>query len=313
MVLSANARQKIQEHLTQAQSGMLVQSMQSLMRFLLSTGLAYKQRLSCEHVGTHELNRDGLGVSAGHVQDLVSSLAHLGFVEDECKPVCIEVPADSRGDQTRAFNVKLMAQSEGKLPPMDPSRLRFASVMGSHTNMVFRSFLYKAIHPDTELTVNGKLSLEKLEGMDKPFAEAIRNGVHWTVVDHDVQAEFPAFASLMQASGNATNQISKMEDELQIASKIMQSVKLHMARNAVSSVTFADVQKDFRTHWRLQNIHAPLYKATLHKPYKPQKTGTLTSILYKALIRPKSYHINPIYIYIYERAAFRVYLAHSFF
>ena len=145
MVLSANARQKIQEHLTQAQSGMLVQSMQSLMRFLLSTGLAYKQRLSCEHVGTHELNRDGLGVSAGHVQDLVSSLAHLGFVEDECKPVCIEVPADSRGDQTRAFNVKLMAQSEGKLPPMDPSRLRFASVMGSHTNMVFRSFLYKVL------------------------------------------------------------------------------------------------------------------------------------------------------------------------
>ena len=97
------------------------------MAFLLQSGLAWRQRLSCEAIGrlglydgefvysrslhiagilsfclrTHHDNRDGLGVSATHVQELVTGILKLGYVEAESKRICVEVPGDSRGDVTR--------------------------------------------------------------------------------------------------------------------------------------------------------------------------------------------------------------------
>ena len=149
-------------------------------------------------IGVHELNRDGMGIQAGHVSELISSILALGYVREQAKGICIEVPMDSQGDATRAFNTKLVLQSKGKLPPADVERMRFASIVGSHSNMAHRCIL---------------AGLERLREADKAFAHAVESGIVWTVVAHSVQSQWPQFASLVQAAGNASSQISKAEDD----------------------------------------------------------------------------------------------------
>ena len=102
--------------LEKAESGSLVQGVEGLLTCLLSIGLAWKQQLPAVQIGVHELNRDGMGIQAGHVSELISSILALAYVREQAKGICIEVPMDSQGDATRAFNAKLVLQSKGSCP-----------------------------------------------------------------------------------------------------------------------------------------------------------------------------------------------------
>ena len=161
----------------------------------------------------HEQNRDGLGVSAGHVSELLSSILALGFVESECRGVCIELTSDSSGERTRLFNVRLAEESKGRLAAVQPEMIRYASVVGSHSNQVMRGFALGAAHTEPRVTVGGMLNLELLGKIDPAFAKAVREGVSWVIVSHKAQANMPEFAGLMQAAGNAAVQVAKPEDE----------------------------------------------------------------------------------------------------
>ena len=213
MAMSPEVQAAVGRLLEKAESGSLVQGVEELLTYLLSIGLAWKQQLPAMQIGVHELNRDGMGIQAGHVSELISSILALGYVREQAKGICIEVPMDSQGDATRAFNTKLVLQSKGKLPPADVERMRFASIVGSHSNMAHRCILAGLEHGEARATAGGRLSLERLREADKAFAHAVESGIVWTVVAHSVQSQWPQFASLVQAAGNASSQISKAEDD----------------------------------------------------------------------------------------------------
>ena len=192
MAISPEVQATVGRLLEKAESGgSLVQGVEELLTYLLSIGLAWKQQLPAVQIGVHELNRDGMGIQAGHVSELISSILALGYVREQAKGICIEVPMHSQGDATRAFNTKLVLQFRGKLPPADVERMRFASIVGSHSNRAHRCIL---------------------AGLERGEARATAGGV-WTVVAHLVQSQWPKFASLVQAAGNASSQISKAEND----------------------------------------------------------------------------------------------------
>jgi hypothetical protein len=195
----------------------LVQSVKQIIAELSAAGLAYQMKLLPRLVGCHPQNRDGFGISGSAVHELASSIFSLGFDHGEAKCLCVEVrPEDS---SINDFNKQMIAMSGGKLAGLDGD-IRYASLCGGHTNQVLRCIAAGVPHSDPRMTQNGLLCLEKIRATDRIFADAATFGVEWTVLSYRVPEEFPALPGLIQASGNATNQVSKGEHELQVLRKL---------------------------------------------------------------------------------------------
>ena len=228
--------------LTKAEEGSIVQAITGLHEYLLNEKLAFKLRIQCDMVGVHFQNRDGIGCSATHVGELISSFAAIGFVEKEVKAICIEVPSNPRGDQVRQFNDRLVAEAAGKLAPVSGQALRYASIVGPHTNQAFRAFKAGLEHNDSKVTVDGRLSMPKLATMDPEWHRCIEQGVEWLVISHSITEHFPNYAALAQAAGNTAGQVAAVEHELQLARKVNLAIHAHLAKNpAATTVAYQDV------------------------------------------------------------------------
>ncbi|CAE7242610.1 unnamed protein product [Symbiodinium microadriaticum] len=228
--------------LAKAEEGSIVQAITGLHEYLLSEKLAFKLRLQCDMIGVHFNNRDGIGCSATHVGELISSIAAIGFVEKEVKAICIEVPSDRRGDQVRQFNDRLVTEAAGKLAPVSGQALRYASIVGSHTNQAFRAFKAGLEHSDSKVSVDGRLSMAKLATVDPEWHKCIEQGVEWLVISHSVTEHFPNYAGLAQAAGNTAGQVAAVEHELQLARKVNLAIQAHLAKNpGATTVAYQDV------------------------------------------------------------------------
>ncbi|CAE7256769.1 unnamed protein product [Symbiodinium sp. CCMP2592] len=228
--------------LTKAEEGSIVQAITGLHDYLLNEKLAFKLRVQSDMIGVHFHNRDGIGCSATHVGELISSIAAIGFVEKEVKAICIEVPSDHRGDQVRQFNERLVAEAAGKLAPVSGQALRYASIVGSHTNQTFRAFKAGLEHSDPKVTVDGRLSMPKLATVDPEWHRCIEQGVEWLVISHSVTEHFPNYAALAQAAGNTAGQVAAVEHELQLARKVNLAIHAHLAKNpGATTVAYQDV------------------------------------------------------------------------
>ena len=240
--LSADNLNKILDLLTKAEQGSIVQAISELHKYLLEEKLAFKMKLQCDMIGVHFQNRDGIGCSATHVSDLITNIAAIGFVESEVKAICIEVPPDARGDRVREFNRHLIADAAGKLAPVDEKSLRYASIVGSHTNQAFRAMKAGLVHEDTKVTVDGKLSMAKLASFDSDWHRCILEGVEWLVISHSVAEHFPNYAALAQAAGNTAGQIASVEHELQLARKVNVAMDSWLRKNpGCKTVGYADI------------------------------------------------------------------------
>ena len=242
MVLQEMDRAIIQGCLQAAEGGKLVQSIDGLHEFLVQHGLAWRQVIHCDHVGVHSQNRDGLGCSSAHVHDLLKSICSIGFSQSEVRGICLEVPHGPEGDEIRGFNQRLVSDAGGKLAPV--TSLRYASVVGSHANQAARCIWHKVAHDDDRLTVDGKLSLEKLEAVDKAWARSIRDGHTWLVVSHELAREFPQYCLLAQAAGNAAGQIAAVEHEIQLAKRVNSSIQAFLSRSEKKTVTYQDISAE---------------------------------------------------------------------
>lgn len=76
MALPVAVSQQIQRLLDQASEGTkLVQAVQACMHCLKEHGLVWQQRVLPRHIGVHNLNRDGLGLAARDVLELISDVS----------------------------------------------------------------------------------------------------------------------------------------------------------------------------------------------------------------------------------------------
>ena len=242
MVMQQTDKVLIAGFLQAAESGKLVQSIDALHGFLLQQNLAWRQTIHCDHVGVHSQNRDGLGCSSSHVHELIKSITSIGYSGGEARGICIEIPHGPDGDEIREFNERLVNDAGGRLAPV--TSLRYASVVGSHANQAARCIVHKVTHDDERLTVDGRLSLEKLESVDMAWAKSIREGITWLVVSYEVAREFPQYCLLAQAAGNASGQIAAVEHELQLAKRVNVSIQAFLNRTKKTAVTYQDVSAE---------------------------------------------------------------------
>ena len=164
-----------------SKSGGIAQRVRKVLDFLQTEGLVYSQRIHCSAIGVHNMNRDGLGVSWADSHRLVSEISQLGFVPEECKPVCVELKSDDT--VVRSFNHQLQEEAGGKLrDPSSTAWIRFASLSCSHTNFAMRIVSENVEHSDPDVTMGGRLTVDRLSAKDPGFAKAVREGLDWTVV-----------------------------------------------------------------------------------------------------------------------------------
>ena len=239
--ITAEVRRVIEGYLAKAKGGTLVQSVNGLHDFLLKQKLAWRLKLSCEFVGVHPENRDGLGISASHVADLISNISSIGFSTAETRAICVEIPEDSRGNACRDFNRRLAEEAKGKLAPVEAHLVKYASIVGSHSNQASRAFVYGIPHDDEKVCIEGRLSLEKLALLDPAWCSSIREGLEWMVVSYQVCEAFPEYVGLAQSAGNAAGQIASGEGELQLARKVNQAIQEFMNRTGKDTVAYSDV------------------------------------------------------------------------
>lgn len=207
-----------------SKSGGIVQGVRKVLDFLQAEGLVYSQRIHCSAIGVHNMNRDGLGVSWADSHRLVSEISQLGFVPEECKPVCVELKSDDT--VVRSFNHQLQEEAGGKLgDPSSTAWIRFASLSCSHTNFAMRIVSENVEHSDPDVTMGGRLTVDRLSAKDPGFAKAVREGLDWTVVSARVIDRFPELCGLIQGAGNASGQIARQEYDVQMIRKIHNMVK----------------------------------------------------------------------------------------
>eukprot|EP00435_Cladocopium_sp_Y103_P036001 s2257_g9.t1 len=89
----------------------LVRGATRVMNVLDRHGLLVKQQLQPDMVGVHHQNRDGLGVHAMDVMELITGIAQVGWDDSVPSPICIEVCTDGK---IADFNQQLVSQSGGQ-------------------------------------------------------------------------------------------------------------------------------------------------------------------------------------------------------
>jgi hypothetical protein len=218
-MLPQSVKADIEALLQKAANENLVSSCKAAMKILTEYGLVYECKVHSKYVGVHESNRDGFGVSGNAVANLASQIFHLGFDYSEVRAVAVEIDDASRDSCTK-FNRKMCEGSSGTLAPVDVA-LKFASLQGSHTNQVLRCIHYGVKHFDEAMTEAGCLSVSKISLRDRLFAEAVKEGLVWTIISTEAVRLFPTLPALIQASGNAAGQVAQGEHEIQTMRKVL--------------------------------------------------------------------------------------------
>ena len=168
--------------------GPIVQGRERFLDLLLKENLAYRQRIRPHLLGVHPGNRHSVGLHVNEVHSLLSEICDVGFAEAEVRAICVEV--SSSDTATFDFNRKLQHQSQGKLN-LSPDAMRYATIAASHLNAALQCIQGCVYHDDERLTVDGKISHEKLGSLDSQYLQASVNGVEWLVISRSLLDEFP--------------------------------------------------------------------------------------------------------------------------
>ena len=109
--------------------------------------------------------------------------------------VAVEIPDGSEGDEIRRFNHKLVNMSSGRLGIRHADKLRAATLRGSQTNFASRIAADGVEHHSEGVTVDGKISIQKIQERDPGLHDVIVNGLPWRMITKAVAPEFPSIAT----------------------------------------------------------------------------------------------------------------------
>ena len=207
---------QIEALIKEAEAGNIVNKAREILGLLQQHNVAVTMRLSPSVVGVHPLNRDGLGVNAHDVHQLLSDIVDVGWSESQVSGVCV----DATG-AVKQYNADLMKSTDGMLPVFACNdSIKYASLAASHTNQALRCIIGQARHQDERLTIHGLLNLEKVRLKDPAMAKACEVGILWLVLPSTLLDRHQGLAALIQSSYNCAGQIARAESEVQVLRRL---------------------------------------------------------------------------------------------
>ena len=107
------------------------------------------------------------------------------------------------------FNVELVRNSDGRLPPADPSMMEYFALSCNHTVWFCKCAEAGMPCEDPKVSLNGRLSTAFIAETDPKFAKRIRDGLSWTVINYAVVDMYPEIISLIIEAKNGPGGINR--------------------------------------------------------------------------------------------------------
>lgn len=229
----------------------LVATVNGVLRALERRGYVRHQTLEPQFIGVHPMNRDGAGVGWKDVHQLLRDVMDLGFDPAQPHPVCAECGPGMR-NEALAFNNKLTSESAGRIPGIQELHLKYLSLSASHLNATLRVIQAGCPSDVESACVDGKVSFSKVELKDPQYSLASQQGLKWKVISHEVLAEWPQLATLVQAACNTGNQVAREEYEMQILLRIarLQQAAAKQGKSLEWDKLKADLQRSKPKCWK---------------------------------------------------------------
>ena len=190
-----------------------------IMAILFRRGFASKRKRHPMKVGIHRLNRGGVIGASMEVELLMDEIAELFWNnEAAAHALCVEIAPGDTSDEN-AFREWCEA-AEVDLPPVLPNSLEGSSLACGHTNCGLRAIDSKCESANPKLGDGSNYDVEVIRKRDQPFAEAVEEGLLWTVVRAVVLRMYPELVDLWIVSRNTFGHVQRPGTEVTALAKL---------------------------------------------------------------------------------------------
>ena len=182
---------------------------------LVKAKLADYMVLKDEFIWAHPKNRFETGVDYVHCHNLIEKIMKQGFLQSELKqPRCFERSPGFVGLSEFDFNKKLFERSEGQLPEPENNTVRYLSFACTHTVFGLKCMRASCLTANTEISMDGRISKDRIFGECSSYKEPYENGMRWLVVRWEVNQALPELADFLQQCGNAGHGTEEHQSQL---------------------------------------------------------------------------------------------------
>ena len=179
-----------------------------MLKMLLAIDGAYKKVIHCKQVGIHKTNREGLGIVESSVHGIGEDIHEDGFVWKAVEEACCFEDAP---DKSNAIFTASVCNGEPSLANFNVHEIGFAAVACTHANQSLAAAVDGCVTDRQKIAIDGKISVAILS-QNKNFEKALRDGIEWTVVKHEVEREFPP-SCLVSSRGRNTKLALRSEGQ----------------------------------------------------------------------------------------------------
>ena len=191
----------------------IVVAVDEVISLLVQDGLAHTdQRLHPKSVGVHPSNRYGFGVHSSRVHRLGAAIIGMGFsLAATSLAICIR---DGPARKSAKFTEVLQngSKSFGK---SSPGQVRYGSLACGHTNQFLVACLDGVESKEESLTIDGRISKDKITKGNPQLPSALAEGLSWTVIEPEAEDMYPALAGFIQKARQKVGLVQNDETHLQ--------------------------------------------------------------------------------------------------
>ena len=151
----------------------------------------------------------------------MNDILKIGFdgTEADTNGVLVEQKPGTR--TVAAFNERV-CEGEPGLAPVMAGVIAFGSLSHSHLNQILKNIKAGVPAPVPAICdLSGKLSIQRLQAIDSPFAAAVTAGLLWEILGHEIDQEEPEACSIIQSALNAKNSVFMVAHEMQAVSRMI--------------------------------------------------------------------------------------------
>ena len=183
---------------------------------LKETGWAHEQVMSPSQLGVHPCNRGNYGCNEEYVHQLAADIFEVGWDASKVAgALCVE---DNNQRTIELHNINLTKASEF-LAPVEPRSIAAGTLTNGHTVLLLRALVHGVKCNQPSISVDGIMSMAKVEHVRPLMAQAAKQGWVWTVLSKDCAAVYGN--RLFEFLSGAHNvQLSRVEHELEVLLKM---------------------------------------------------------------------------------------------
>ena len=203
----------------------LVDGLKVILDRLLIIGWLVIEIVQIARIGIHPENRDKYGANFNAIHELLIDIVRIGFSFDKLGVPLLAEDSPNTPGAIEHHNKRLAAGNQ-LLAPVVPGSVLYGSLSATHTIQGLRCLDASVPCDHPLVSFAGKMDLGVAEKRTPDIGKAIRDGVRCRVIKAAAMQRFPWLAAKSQASEQASGQLQRAENEVQLMCRAHQVAML---------------------------------------------------------------------------------------